>query len=170
VHLRHLIAPLRAAPESLNLLDYVHEIPSVPLQTPAGRLLAQMRRAVAHHAIVLDEYGGTAGLVTFDDLMERIAGSGGERDDLKALRMTPLADGAAMIDGLMLVTDLNHRFGLHVDERLYNTVGGYVLGRIGRRPSVGDCVDVEGRVLRVEALDGARVAWVHLSTPSQQGR
>ena len=53
-----------------------------------------------------------------------------------------------------------------IDERLYATVGGYVLGRIGQRPSVGDRVELEGRVLRVEALDGARVAWVNLSTPS----
>ena len=147
-------------------MDFVHEIPSVPLRTPAGRLLAQMRRALTHHAIVMDEYGGTAGLVTFDDLMERIAGSAGEREDLKALRMTTLADGSAMIDGLMLVTDLNQRFGLHIDESQYTTVGGYVLGRIGQRPSVGDRVEVEGRVLCVEALDGARVAWVHLSTRS----
>jgi CBS domain containing-hemolysin-like protein len=126
-----------------------------------------MRRALTHHLIVMDEYGGTAGLVTFDDLMERIAGSAGEREDLKTLRMTTLADGSAMVDGLMLVTDLNQRFGLHIDERLYTTVGGYILGRIGRRPSVGDRVDVEGRMMRVEALDGARVAWVHLSTPAR---
>jgi CBS domain containing-hemolysin-like protein len=166
VHLRHLVGPLSSSPESLNLMDYVHEIPWVPLKTPASRLLTQMRRSVTHHVIVMDEYGGTAGLVTFDDLMERIAGSAGEREDLKALRMTTLADGSAMIDGLMLVADLNERFGFHVDERLYTTVGGYMLGRIGRRPSVGDRVTVEGRVLRVEALDGARVAWVHLSIPS----
>jgi putative hemolysin len=169
VYLRHLVAPLNSAPESLNLVDFVHEIPSVPMKTPASRLLALMRRAVTHHVVVMDEYGGTAGLVTFDDLMERIAGSAGEGDDLKALRMTTLGDGTAMVDGLMLVTDFNQRFGLHIDERLYTTVGGYVLGRIGQRPSVGDRVAVEGRILRVEALDGARVAWVHVSTASQGG-
>jgi putative hemolysin len=166
VHLRHLVGPLNAAPDSLNLMDFVHEVPSVPLRSPASRLLAQMRRALTHHLIVIDEYGGTAGIVTFDDLMERIAGSAGEREDLKTLRMTTLDDGSAMVDGLMLVTDLNERFGLHVDERVYTTAGGYVLGRIGQRPKVGDRVEVEGRVLRVEALDGARVAWIRLSTRS----
>jgi CBS domain containing-hemolysin-like protein len=164
VHLRHLVAPLHSASEALNLLDYVYEVPSVPLRTPASRLLSEMRRAVTHHVIVMDEFGGTAGIATFDDLMERIAGSAGNREDLKALRMTTLADGSAMVDGLMLVADLNDRFGLHLDARTYTTVGGYMLGRIGRRPEVGDHVDVEGRVLRVEALDGIRVAWVHLST------
>jgi CBS domain containing-hemolysin-like protein len=163
VHLRHLVGPLHAKGESLSLMDYVHEIPSVPLGTPAGRLLALMRRAMTHHVIVMDEYGGTAGLVTFDDLMERIVGSAGGHEDLKALRMTTLADGCAMVDGLMLVKDLNERFGLHIDERVYTTVGGYVLGCLGRRPCVGDCVHVEDHVFRVEAVDGLRVAWVHLS-------
>jgi CBS domain containing-hemolysin-like protein len=149
-------------------MDYVHEIPSVPLKTPADRLLALMRRALTHHVIVLDDYGGTAGLVTSDDLMERIAGSAGNRDDLKALRMTTLGDGSAMIDGMMLVRDLNERFGLHVDERTYTTVGGYILGRLGRRPNVGDSVDLEGRVLRIEGVDGLRVAWIHLSTRSRE--
>jgi CBS domain containing-hemolysin-like protein len=168
VHLRHLVAPLNSPPHSVRLMDYVHEIPSVPLKTPADRLLALMRRALTHHVIVLDDYGGTAGLVTFDDLMERIAGSAGNRDDLKALRMTTLGDGSAMIDGMMLVRDLNERFGLHVDERTYTTVGGYILGRLGRRPNVGDSVDLEGRVLRIEAVDEVRVAWIHLSTRSRE--
>jgi magnesium and cobalt exporter, CNNM family len=165
VHLRHLVAPLQAQPESLSLMDHVQEIPSVPLRTPAGQLLTQMRRAITHHMIVVDEYGGTAGVVTFDDLMERIVGRAAGHEDLRALRMTPVGDGSAMIDGLMLVTDLNERFGLHVNERVYTTVGGYVLGRIGHRPRVGDRIEVERHVLRVEAVDGPRVAWVHLSLP-----
>jgi magnesium and cobalt exporter, CNNM family len=168
VHLRHLVAPLHEQADSLRLMDHVQEIPSVPLKTPAGRLLTLMRRAVTHHVVVLDEYGGTAGLVTFDDLMERVVGSAAGQEDLKALHMTMLEDGSAMVDGLMLVTDLNERFGLHVDQRMYTTVGGYVLGRIGHQPSVGDRVEVEGHVLRVEAVDGPRVAWVHVSTPSSE--
>ena len=166
VHLRHLLPPLHSSPKSLNLMDYVYEIPSVHLRTSASELLTRMRRAVTHHMVVTDEYGGTAGLVTFDDLMERIVGRAGGHEDLRALRMTALGDGSAMVDGLMLVTDLNERFGLHVDEQRYTTVGGYVLGCIGQRPAVGDSVEVEGYVLRVEALDGPRVAWVHLSPPN----
>lgn len=166
VNLRHLVGPLYSAPQSLKLMDYVHEIPSVPPGTPAGRLLAQMRQAMTHHVIVLDEYGGTVGIVTFDDLMERVVGGAGGREDLKAQRMTTLSDGSAMVDGLMLVTDLNDRFGLHLDGRLYKTVGGYVLGRLGRPPEVGDRVEVEGCDLRVEAVDGRRVAWITLSKPS----
>ena len=76
-----------------------------------------------------------------------------------------LADGSALIDGLALATDVNEQFGLHIDEETYNTIGGYVLGRLGRRARVGDRVEVEGRALRVEALDGLRVARVYLSAP-----
>jgi len=72
-------------------------------------------------------------------------------------------DGSADIDGLALVADVNEQFGLGIDEDTYTTVGGYVLGRLGRRPKVGDTIDVEGRRLRVEGLDGLRVAKVLLS-------
>ena len=113
-----------------------------------------------------DEYGGTAGLVTFDSLMERIvgdlsgsSGSGG--------RIAVQPNGSAEIDGLALVKDVNEQFDLHIDEDTYTTVGGYVLGRIGRRARVGDTIDVEGRRARVLALDGLRVAKVWLSTPER---
>jgi CBS domain containing-hemolysin-like protein len=76
-----------------------------------------------------------------------------------------LADGSAEIDGLVLVAEVNQQFDLHIDQDTYTTVGGYVLGRLGRRPQIGDVVDVESRRLRVEALDGIRIARVWLSTP-----
>ena len=99
--------------------------------------------------------------MTFAGLMERIVGSLGK--DGSAARITVLADGSALVDGLALVTDINAQFGLHVDEDVYNTLGGYVLGRLGRRARLGDRVEVEGRTMRVEALDGLRVARVFIS-------
>ena len=94
--------------------------------------------------------------MTFEWLMERIVG------ELAASgagsRITVLADGSALIDGLALVTDVNEQFGLHIDEDTYTTLGGYVLGRLGRRARVGDAIEVEGRTMRVDALDGLRVA------------
>jgi len=77
-------------------------------------------------------------------------------------------DGSADIDGLALVSDTNQQFGLHIDEGTYTTIGGYVLGRLGRRARVGDLIDVEGRKMRVEAIDGLRVAKVWLSKPKQE--
>ena len=112
---------------------------------------------------MIDEYGGTAGLVTFEWLMERIAG------DLRPAgkgSITVLSDASAEIDGLTLVTDVNEQFGLHIDEDTYTTVGGFVMGMIGRRARVGDAIDVEGRRMRVIALDGLRVSRVWLSAGS----
>ena len=128
---------------------------------PADTLLGEMRVRNTPLAIVIDEYGGTAGLVTFAGLMERIVGSLGKEG--AAARITVLADGSALVDGLALVTDINDQFGLHVDEDVYNTIGGYVLGRLGRRARLGDRIEVERRTMRVEALDGLRVARVFIS-------
>ena len=69
-----------------------------------------------------------------------------------------MPDGSSEIDGLALVTDINEQFGLEIDEETYTTIGGYMLGRLGRRPKVGDVTDVGDRTLRVEAVDGLRVS------------
>jgi len=77
-------------------------------------------------------------------------------------------DGSADIDGLALVGDVNQQFGLHIDQDTYTTIGGYMLGRLGRRARAGDTIDVEGRRMQVTQLDGLRVAKVWLSTPDSR--
>jgi CBS domain containing-hemolysin-like protein len=140
---------------------------TVPVTLGANDLLAEMRRRRVREAIVIDEHGGTAGLVTIESLVERIVGDiGGQFGGVA--RIVSRADGSADIDGLALVGDVNTQFGLHVDETAYTTVGGYVLGRLGRRARVGDTIDVEGRRMRVEQLDGLRVARVWLSRPGKR--
>jgi CBS domain containing-hemolysin-like protein len=153
----HLVA--KGQPPA-DLSTVVREAFTVPETLTADDLLSEMRARGSSVAIVIDEFGGTAGLVTFAGLMERIVGGPGGGADA---RITVLADGSALIDGLSLVADVNAQFGLQIDEEAYNTLGGYVLGRLGRRARVGDRFDVEGRTLRVEALDGLRVARVFLS-------
>ena len=144
-----------------DLGGVVREAFTVPETMPAGDLLSEMRARHTGVAIVIDEFGGTSGMVTFAGLMERIVGEVGSGG--ADTRITILADGSALIDGLALVADINAQFGLHIDEEAYNTLGGYVLGRLGRRARVGDRFEVERRTLRVEALDGLRVARVFLS-------
>jgi CBS domain containing-hemolysin-like protein len=153
-----VLANLRGRP--FDLASSTREALTVPETMPADTLLNEMRERKTPLAIVIDEYGGTAGLVTFAGLMERIVGSIGEGTNQ---RITVLADGSALVDGLALVTDVNEQFGLHIDENEYNTLGGYVLGRLGRRARVGDRIDVERRSMRVDALDGLRVARVFVS-------
>jgi CBS domain containing-hemolysin-like protein len=162
LHMTDLVRAL-AAKSAINPGTLAREALTIPETLGADDLLAALRRRGVQEAVVIDEYGGTAGLVTFESLMERIVG------DLGAVgggRIAVRSDGSADIDGLALVTDVNEQFDLGIDEAVFTTVGGYVLGRLGRRPRVGDTMEVGGRQMRVDALDGLRVAKVWLSTPS----
>lgn len=142
-----------------DLSPVLREAVTVPDTLSADDVLAELRTHGSGVAIVIDEFGGTAGLVTFAGLMERIVGAAGGGEP----GITLLADGSALVDGLVLVADVNARFGVNIDEESYNTLGGYVLGRLGRRARVGDRIDLDDRTLRVEALDGLRVARVWIS-------
>ncbi|HXE79446.1 MAG TPA: transporter associated domain-containing protein, partial [Vicinamibacterales bacterium] len=162
LHLADLV-PVIARGGEVRLASLAREALVVPETMPADTVLAEMRARRTSLAIVIDEYGGTAGLVTFAGLMARIVGDpvGGEGP-----RIVVLPDGSALVDGLALVTDVNEQFGLHIDEDTYHTIGGYVLGRLGRRARIGDRIEVEGRTMRVEVLDGLRVARVFISRPN----
>ena len=164
LHVIDLVKALGRPDAGIDVTALARETLTVPETLNASDLLAEMRRRRVREAVVIDEYGGTAGVVTFESLMERIGGE----FEAGAARIAVRPDASADIDGLALVTDVNAQFGLHIDEEEYSTVGGYVLGRLGRQPRVGDTVEVEGRRMRVEALDGLRVARVWLSKPGQK--
>jgi CBS domain containing-hemolysin-like protein len=166
LHVADLLKALAVNDAAVNAGTLAREVLTVPVTLGANDLLTEMRRRRAREALVIDEHGGTAGLVTFESLMERIIGEiPGEMG--AQTRTVVRADGSADIDGLALVSDTNQQFGLHIDDNTYTTIGGYVLGRLGRRARVGDVVEVEGRKMRVQALDGLRVAKVWLSKPKQ---
>jgi CBS domain containing-hemolysin-like protein len=162
LHVTDVMRSMVGGPDTVTAGALARELLTVPETLAADDLLTEMRRRRVREALVIDEYGGTAGLVTFESLMERIVGEVPGEAGAQS-RTKTRSDGSAEIDGLALVTDVNARFGLHIDEATYTTIGGYVLGRLGRRARVGDTIDVEGRTLRVDALDGLRVARVWLS-------
>lgn len=162
-----LFRALSMPPAQFDLTTFVRDVLTVPETMKADDLLSEMRRERMHLAIVIDEYGSTAGMVTFEGLMERIVGEVVTESNPAGARIRVFPDGGALLDGLVLVADVNDRFGLHIDEASYNTVGGYVLGRLGQRARIGDRIEVEGRTLRVEALDGLRVARVLIAPPKK---
>ena len=162
LHVTDVLRALTSAEPRVTAGSVAREVLTVPESLGADDLLAEMRRRRVREALVIDEYGGTAGFVTLESLMERIIGE--VPGDSTTARIAVKADGSADIDGLALVTDVNAQFGLHIDEDTFTTIGGYVLGRLGRRARVGDTIEVEGRRMRVDALDGLRVARVWLST------
>ena len=157
-----LVRALASPPLNFSVAAIAREALTVPETMKADELLRQMRRHRTHQAIVIDEYGGTAGLVTFERVMERIVGELGGDFGTAASPIRQLPDGSSEIDGLALVTDINEQFGLEIDEETFTTIGGYMLGRLGRRPKVGDQFDTGGRTLRVEAVDGLRVSRVRI--------
>ena len=163
LHVTDLLKALAAGDAHASAGALAREVLTVPVTLGANDLLAEMRRRRAREALVIDEHGGTAGLVTFESLMERIIG---EIPGVRGAQARTVVrdDGSADIDGLALASDINTQFGLHIDEDTYTTIGGYVLGRLGRRARIGDTLDVEGRTMRVDTLDGLRVAKVWLST------
>jgi putative hemolysin len=135
----------------------------VPESMSVDDLLHELQRRKVHLAVVLDEYGGTAGLVTIEDLIEEIVGEIQDEYDVEEPMIERLSDDEARVDGRAAVDDLQElfdtSFGLE-DEDEYDTVGGLIYHRIGGVPKPGDEVRVDGLILTVETTDGRRVGKV----------
>jgi putative hemolysin len=140
----------------------------VPETISVDTLLQQFRDNRQHIAIVLDEFGGTAGLVTLEDLLEEIVGEVSDPFDTSSPEIQTLPDGSILIDGLTLIEDVNQQLDLALEDPDYDTIAGYFLGRLGRIPQVGDIVETEDLRLRAESMDGMRIAQLSLrrKTPS----
>jgi putative hemolysin len=113
----------------------------------------------------MDEYGGTAGLVTLEDLLEEIVGEVSDPFDANNPEIQPQPDGTMLIEGLTLIEDVNQQLGLNLVDPDYDTIAGYVLGKLGRMPRLNDVVEGDGVRLRVEALDGLRIARLSMIYP-----
>jgi putative hemolysin len=137
----------------------------VPESMLVDDLLRSLQRRRVHIAIVLDEHGGTAGLVTIEDLLEEIVGEIQDEYDEEEPMIVPLGDNEARIDGRADVDDMLEHFETTMDgtdKEEFDTVGGLVYHHVGGVPSVGDTVEVDGLKLTVEATDGRRVRTVHV--------
>jgi putative hemolysin len=155
-----LKAPSRERPELRSLL---RAPVFVPESMTIDDLLHEFQRRKVHIAIILDEYGGTAGLVTIEDLLEEIVGEIQDEYDTEEPMIVRLSDDEARVDGRADIDDLAELFDTDLgleDEDEYDTVGGLIYHRIGGVPSPGDVVEVDGLHLTVESTDGRRVGKV----------
>jgi CBS domain containing-hemolysin-like protein len=161
VHAKDILTALRARPH-----ETLQAIMRPPLFVPGTRevedVLADMKRLKTHLAVVLDEYGGTAGLVTMEDLLEEIVGP--IFDEYDPQDRPAAGDGAARLDGAMPITEFNARFDAALDDADYTTLGGYVFGQLGRLPRAGDRVTVVPYTFEVIEMDGRRVKSLRLHT------
>jgi putative hemolysin len=119
-----------------------------------------MRREGMHLAIVADEYGGTAGIVTLEDLVEELIGDIKDEYDVDEAETTVLRGGDVEVDGLLNLDDFEDETGIELPEGPYETVAGFLMARLGRLPQVGDWVDFEERRITVREVDGRRVGRV----------
>ena len=129
----------------------------VPESKRVDDLLTEMRKQRVHMAIVVDEYGGTAGLVTIEDMLEEIVGEIEDEYDREEQRVVMLSDREALVDGRLGMDELNDLFHTSVESEDFDTVGGCVFHLLGRMPAVGDEATVDGLTFSVVSVDGHRV-------------
>ena len=169
VHVRDLFLPSHPAGRAATVGDLVREVKRLPGTAGVLTALSQMRKENQHFAVVVDEYGGTDGIVTLEDLIEEVIGDiYDEYDADVSSDSDEPAEGPHEVDGLWNLGEFAEATGLQLPEGPYETVAGYVLAVLGRLPLVGDTVAVEGRTLTVLELDGRRIARISVGAAPQQ--
>jgi CBS domain-containing protein len=134
------------------------EVFAVPGSLSVSRLMRQMKKHRTRLALVLDEFGGTAGMVTYGDILERIVGEVEESDtSIEEEDIVPLGDNIYSLSGLILIADVEEHFHVDIDDEHNDTIGGTVFSHLGRKPQVGDVVEAFGLRLEVESMDGLRI-------------
>ena len=158
---KDLIPVLRRPPGAsdggFTLRSVMRPIHVVPGSREVEEVLADFKRLKEHLAIVLDEYGGTAGLVTMEDLLEEIVGEILDEKDEPPEPESREGPDLVIVPGSTNLADLNERFGLGVPDEDYTTIGGFVFGVLGRLPVVGDRITAGGAVFIVREMDGRRI-------------
>ena len=150
--LRDLLRPAYFVPESKKIDD----------------LLREMQAHRVHMAIVVDEYGGTAGLVTIEDLLEEIVGEIQDEYDKEESLMQPVSEGEAIFEGITPLDDVNETMGLNLEAEDVDSIGGYVYSQLGRIPANGDVVDTDGATITVLATTGRRIKKVKVTRKMSQ--
>jgi putative hemolysin len=145
---------------SRSLLRDAHYVPETKR---VAELLREMQAEKFHMAIVIDEYGSTAGLVTLEDLIEELVGEIVDEFDLEGPRVEPLPGGDVRVDARMPVDEVNEVLSIELPEGDWDTVGGLLFSRLGHVPSEGEVLDVDGHSLRAERVVGRRIGRVRIS-------
>jgi CBS domain containing-hemolysin-like protein len=153
-----LLAP-RTNTDAFDLPSIMRPVHVIPGSREVEEVLADFKRLKEHMAVVLDEYGGTAGVVTMEDLLEEIVGEILDEYDTPEDAEAPLHTraGETLVPGSTHIGELNEHFSLTVPDEDYNTIGGYVFGVLGRLPVVGDRVIAGGAIFTVREMDGRRI-------------
>jgi len=156
--LKDLVGPISAGKKAECAVDYVRPPYFVPETKPILPLLSEMQRTRSHLAIVVDEYGGTAGLITIEDIVEEVIGEIADEFDPDHVMVVELRPGEWVIEGALPIEDAQEA-GFPVEESPeYDTVAGWTLAKLGRIPAVGDRLSVDGYEFRVQQMRRRRIS------------
>jgi magnesium and cobalt exporter, CNNM family len=161
VHARDLLDPGRNG--SVRVGDIKRPVKMLPTSKTVMSALSEMRRDHAHLAIVVDEYGGTAGIVTLEDLVEELIGDIQDEYDVEGYPSRRLRTGEIEVDGLMNLDDFAEQTGIVLPDGPYETVAGYLMSALGHLPQAGESAELDGSRLTVTELDGRRISRVQVT-------
>ncbi len=162
VFLKDLVSMARAGKGGEPIRTALREAVFVPEQKRVAELLREMQTRQFHMAIVIDEYGGTSGLVTLEDLLEEIVGDIADEYDLEEPTVEHLPGGALRVPGGTSIDDVSDELGIELPDTEWDTVGGLVFNLLGHVPEEGECVRFQGLEFRTERVQGRRIVSVHI--------
>lgn len=169
VFAKDLMRAERDGREDEPVANLVRPARAVPETKPVSELLREMQAEQFHMAIVIDEYGGTAGLVTLEDLIEELVGEIVDEFDTEDARVEPVPAGGVRVSGSLTIDDANDLLTVELPEGDYDTVSGLVLSVLGRLAATGDTVEVPGARLTVERVQGRRIMRVRIEEVAPAG-
>jgi CBS domain containing-hemolysin-like protein len=159
---KDLIPILRSPPADFSLREIMRPVHVVPGSREVEEVLADFKRLKEHMAIVLDEYGGTAGIVTIEDLLEEIVGEIQDEYDTEKPSVEPIDDKAFLVDGGVSMSTINELLEVDLESDAYDTIGGLIYSQLGAEPHEGEKAIVGPLQATVVAMDGRRVRRVRV--------
>ena len=158
VHIKDLFRAAAEEPEGFDLQELIRECLVVPENKPIEQILREFQQRKLQMAIVIDEWGSVEGLITIEDILEEIVGEIQDEFDEGEAAIEQIGDDLYAVDGRIPITEVNEHFELDLPHEDFDTIGGFILGSLGRPPEVGDTVDADGATLNVKSVDGPRVS------------
>jgi CBS domain containing-hemolysin-like protein len=161
-HVKDLFRAARQNPEDFDIRSIIRECLVVPENKRIEEILKEFQTRTLQMAIVIDEWGSLEGLITIEDIVEEIVGEIQDEFDEDEPAIEELSDDLFAVDGRIPITDVNDRFELDLPHEDFDTIGGYILGSLGRPPETGDTVEADGVTMQVKSVDGPRVSMLTL--------
>lgn len=169
LYAKDLLRLLDEGSEPVPVTELMREAYFIPETKPVSQLLREMQSSKFHMAVVVDEFGGTAGIVTIEDLLEELVGEIVDEYDTETPMVENLGDDEYLVDARLSVSELNHLLGTELPDEEWDTVGGLVLGLAGRVPHEGERFELDGAHLTPERVQGRRVERVKVGRFDEAG-